>query len=234
MFDALTLTSLLVVATAMALAQCLDVLATLARGSLGQSKSAENFALSGWIFYLSRILIMLVVLGLSLLMESGLSRMPVPLVLACSFVLAWCAMVMVVRSRGFAMLLYRLIYPVVVLSFPSYSPQHYWTRLRFRLDNRLAAVSAVSMLALLAGATLPFILAELIPKYRMTAVYVGQFTNFAATIIVLSYQDPAFNRRLDAGDNEDALAHVVSGKLVGLGVFAAALLLMAVRKQVFA
>jgi hypothetical protein len=199
-----------------AFAHSLDIVASMVRSQKTDGRSAENYSLSAWIFYISRIFIMIAVTALSLLTEGKYSVLSAPQVLTCALLGSVIFATGAVVSRNFATTILRIIRPLVILSFPSFSPEQYWRRVSIRITDRLAFAAAASTFILMIAAILPFVLADLIPKYRMTSVYIGQLANFFATIVVMTYQDPVLSRYIDVGREEEALSHLVSGKLLGL------------------
>jgi hypothetical protein len=85
-----------------------------------------------------------------------------------------------------------------------------------KIDNTLFLNSWVATSILIFGVTSPYILASIMPEFRMTIATLGQVINAVGTVILLFKVEPLLYRRMDKNDLHVHVFSYIRGRCFGL------------------
>jgi hypothetical protein len=85
-----------------------------------------------------------------------------------------------------------------------------------KIDNTLFLNSWIATSILVLGVTSPYILASIMPEFRMTIATFGQVINAVGTVILLCKVEPLLYRRMDKNDLHVHVFSYIKGRCFGL------------------
>jgi hypothetical protein len=185
------------------------------KSSVQPQQQAEVIAFGNWVIYLARMMNVGFAMVLAFLYEL---QIPIRLsvIFFLGFFLAWLGSLVYLRSpaleRGLSFALGFLFYR----PFPELRGIKYWRKVGYGVRVRwlsMMASAAFVYLALL----LPFLVARLLPEFRMTVVFLGQLMNFMSTAILLAYIEPRMMQGLDRNAPQDEMDGFISGRVILVG-----------------
>lgn len=191
----------------------LDVYALYVRFSEVTQSHSEGLALASWVLYLARIFIMASSFALAFIFESKQSIRFSELILV-GFVLGTALLCIFVRYRWLEVVIRQATEFFLFMPSRDLAKGNLFWRPLGVPNMAHIFTSTVTCLFLNVGIFLPFIMTKLVPEYRMSAVYVGQFVNFASTILVMLYSDPVMMRGRDAQISVGGLDGFIWGRLL--------------------
>ena len=166
-------------------------------------RRGEYLAYANLIQYISRLINMLSVFIMAIIYENSEVKMNLVGVLCASGLLGVIFLVSGLYYRWPYKFTVLLMYPMSYLSFNKIKNNGCWRSIKFEnISFKVFISSVVTYLLIIFGMFAPFFIANIFPNMRMTSVYLGQILNFAATITVLAYQEPAMMRALDSNGHE--------------------------------
>ena len=181
-------------------------------------KQAQVIALGNWVVYVARILNVVFATTLGFLFELQLS-IRLSEVFFIGFLLAFMVSIFYLASplveRGLNFLLGIIIYR----PFPELQGIQFWRKVSFGIGSRVLSMFVSANFIYLA-LILPFLMAKLFPEFRMTAVFIGQFMNFIATAILLSYVEPKIMYSFDTNEPNIFLDGFIFGRVILVGLMA--------------
>ena len=190
----------------------LDVYALYVRLSAVTQARAEGLALANWVLYLARIFNLASSFALAFIFESKQNVRFSELILAGS-VLGTVLLFAFTRIRALESLILTAVGFVVFMPARGLRAHFFWRPLGVpKLSHLLTSVCICLFLNV--AIFLPFIVTKLLPDYRMSAVYVGQFMNFLSTLLLMLYADPVMMRARDAQGAVDDLDGFIWGRLL--------------------
>jgi hypothetical protein len=184
------------VALSLMTAVWLDVYSLYVRLSDVSQYQSEGLALANWVLYLARILNLTSAFALAFIFESNQSVRFSELILI-GFMLGCILLFSFVKYRGLEPLMHIIAGFILFLPAKRLSKNRFWRKLgRPRLAHVITSFGICLFLNL--AIFLPFVVTRILPEYRMSAVYLGQFMNFISTLLLMLYADPAMMRGRDA------------------------------------
>ena len=185
----------IIVAACLMVAIWLDVYALFIRLSDVTQNRSEGLALANWVLYLARILNLASAFALAFVFESNKEVRFSELILL-GFVLGFILLAAFVQFRSVEVLIHKLFGFVLFMPARSLWGAKFWRPIgHARVAHVL--ISLFICLFLNAAIFLPFVITKIMPQYRMSAVYMGQFMNFASTLLLMLYADPVMMRGRD-------------------------------------
>lgn len=177
-------------------------------------KRGEYLAYANLIQYIARLLNMLSVFLMAIIYENSEVKLNLVAILCMSGFFGVVLLVIGLHYRWPYKFAVILMYPITYLSFNKIKDNVCWKTIEYkRISFKVFCSSVATYLLIIFGMFAPFFIAEVFPNMRMTSVYVGQILNFAATITVLAYQEPAMMRILDLNGNEIIRATMVYSRI---------------------
>lgn len=179
------------------------------------TKSSSFLSVANWVQYTGRMANMIGVFLLSFQFESGLLIENIKYGFIGVFLIVAIQILIGMHFNGCAFFPYLIQRSACLNLFDTKGKLFYWEKLRPLKINILLIISFVTQMALASALIAPFIAASIDPTYRMTFVYLGQFLNFAGSILVFTYIDRSIYR--DKSTEEKTLAEVSSiiwGKVI--------------------
>jgi hypothetical protein len=186
------------------------------KSSLQPERQAEVIAFGNWVIYVARMMNVAFAMALAFLYEL---QMPVRLsvIFFFGFLIGWIGSMVYLRSpsveRGLTALMRFLFYR----PFPRLRNIEYWRKVGFGVRVRWLSMmtsAAFIYLALL----LPFVVARLLPEFRMTVVFIGQLMNFMSSAILLAYIEPRMMQGLDKKAPQDEMDGFIAGRVILVGL----------------
>lgn len=203
----------LFVAACLMAAIWLDVYSLYVRLSEVTQTRSEGLALANWVLYLARIFIMTSSFALAFIFESKQSIRFSELILV-GFGLGTALSLAFVRYRWLEVWIRKVAGFVMFMPAKGLAKENdFWRPLGAPKVSHLVT-SMSTCLFLNVGIFLPFIMTKLVPEYRMSAVYMGQFVNFMSTLLVMLYADPVMMRGRDAQISVGGLDGFIWGRLL--------------------
>lgn len=191
----------------------LDVYAHYVRLSDVTQSRSEGLALANWVLYLARIFIMTSSFALAFIFESKQNIRFSELILV-GFAFGTMLIFAFARYRVIEIWIRKIAGFVLFMPAKGLAQDnHFWRPLKAPKTTHIAT-SICTCLFLNIGIFLPFVMTKLVPEYRMSAVYMGQFVNFIATMLVMLYADPVMMRGRDAQISVGGLDGFIWGRLV--------------------
>lgn len=191
----------------------LDVYALYVRLSEVAQSRSEGLALAGWVLYLARIFIMASSFVLAFIFESKQGIRFSELILV-GFTLGTAFLSIFMRYGWLEVQIRKIFGFVLFMPAKELAKDiYFWRPLGAPKIVHIVTSTAVCLF-LNAGIFLPFIMTKLVPEYRMSAVYMGQFVNFVATLVVMLYADPVMMRGRDAKISVGGLDGFIWGRLL--------------------
>jgi hypothetical protein len=191
----------------------LDVYAHYIRLSEVTQSRSEGLALANWVLYLARIFIMTSSFALAFIFESKQSVRFSELILV-GFVLGTALIFVFVRYQVLEVLIRQVAGFVLFMPARGLAQENYFWRPLGAPKISHLVTSTCTCLFLNIGIFLPFVMTKLVPEYRMSAVYAGQFVNFMSTLLVMLYADPVMMRGRDAQISVGGLDGFIWGRLL--------------------
>lgn len=202
----------LFVAACLMAAIWLDVYALYVRLSEVTQKRSEGLALANWVLYLARIFNLTSSFALAFIFESKQNirfseLILVGFMLGCAFLFAF------VRYRMLEEWVQKATGLILFMPAKGLAKSRFWRPLSSPKLTHLMT-SLCICLFLNVAIFLPFIITKLVPEYRMSAVYIGQFMNFISTLLLMLYADPVMMRGRDAQISVGGMDGFIWGRLV--------------------
>lgn len=170
---------------------------------------AQALAFGNWIIYISRIFNMIFSFLLAIGLENGL-ELQLSVIFACGFFFGTILSILYVYSRRLEASISSLMSPILYISFDSFRGISFWRKTSATVTRRWIAMFTTAGLAY-AALIIPFLIARMVPEYRMTSVYLGQALNFLSTIVLLGLLEPRLMASLDHAKKAEGFVRNVDG-----------------------
>lgn len=186
-------------------------------GTMGYFISRTNIFL-----YTARMFNLVFVVFVSLLIDTGVKTNSIMTTIGIAFAVAAISHMPLIKSKKTENIISTKVAKLLGLPFVGDKPI-YQTSKNIKLRNHTIASSFVFT----AGLSIPYILASLMPEYRMTMSNVAQIINSIGTVVLLFYVDPIMYKMMDNGKLNEYVACYVMGRFTGFGIGAIFLLFLA-------
>lgn len=202
----------------LALSALCDVHGYYVKSSLQPERQAEVIAFGNWVIYVARMMNVGFAMTLAFVFEL---QLPIRLsvIFFLGFFFAWIGGMFYLRSPALELLLTKLLGFLFYRPFPSLRGVQYWRKVGFGVRVRWVSMMASAAFVYMA-LLLPFIVARLLPEFRMTVVFVGQLMNFMSSAILLAYIEPRMMQSLDKNAPQNELDGFISGRVMLVGLMA--------------
>lgn len=196
----------------LALSVVLDLYGYYIKSTRHAAKQAQILAFGNWVIYLARMLNVVFAFVLAAMFESEVvTRLSV--IFCSGFLLAALLVLIFMKTNKVERVLCYLLALPFYKPFNNLSTERFWRPVSpvmgLRGYGMFVSASFVYMALIL-----PFVIAKLIPEFRMSAVFVGQLMNFASTAILLSYLEPRMMQFLDDKGKVGEIDGVIFGRIV--------------------
>ena len=202
----------IIIATCLMGAIWLDVYALFIRLSDVTQNRSEGLALANWVLYLARILNLASAFALAFVFESNKDLRFSELIL-WGFLLGLILLITFMRFRTVELVMHKLFGFILFMPARALLGVKFWRPIG-QPRTAHVVISLCISLFLNAAIFLPFVITKIIPEYRMSAVYMGQFMNFASTLLLMLYADPVMMRGRDSQILAAGMDGFIWGRLI--------------------
>jgi hypothetical protein len=201
-------------ASLLAIGQIIDWYSYYIKRSFLIQKSPSVMSVANWIQYFGRIFCMVSTFLISFMFESGLNESNLDKLYISSLSLSGLVIIAATRYRFISNLPYIFQRSACLKFFGEAGKASYWTKINKIKFDKLFFCSLFVNFAMISALVLPIFAAAIIPAYRMTFVYCGQFLNFVSSIVIFAYIDRILYRdKLEISHIHNDMSSVLWGKV---------------------
>jgi hypothetical protein len=179
------------------------------KGSVGLFVSRTNIYLYG-----GRLFSLIFAAGISFLIEISVSTQILIILFTLSFVFNSLVHVFVLNGGSLTYYILKVFSRFLRLPPPEIRVHHPQTK----YFSRITVVTAASSFAFSMGLTLPYILASLVPDYRLSISSLAQIINSFGTLLLLFYVDQVLFSAVDDGTIRTKVIEYSRGRALGFSV----------------
>lgn len=181
------------------------------------SKSTEIMSVANWIQYAGRIANMAGVFLVSLTFEMGVRVGSIEIMFLAALIVVAISAGMSIKSSSYVSPAYFLQRLLCLRFFGGAGFVFYWGKLSRFGFNKMMVASLIVNVFLIVALVAPIFAASVAPQFRMSFAYLGQFLNFASSIIVFAYVDRILYKT-EGKNSGDNISSILWGKLIAIFV----------------